>query len=143
MSARPEHDAHWREILTGPDMSGATAFLRFELIDFDSTDGWCEAYFTAGDETLNPAGNVQGGFIAAMLDEVMSVAGSIVQPGPAMVPTLQMTTNFLRPVPPGRLIGRGEVLRAGRTTLHTHGVLRDLTGTVLAEATAACVPRAL
>jgi uncharacterized protein (TIGR00369 family) len=74
----------------------------------------------------------------------MSVAGSIVQDGPAMAPTLQMTTSFIRPVPVGvRLIGRGEVVRKGRQAIFTQGFLSAEDGTLLAQATASCIPRSL
>jgi uncharacterized protein (TIGR00369 family) len=138
--------AHWMETLTG-DPAGfprATAFLGFELIDFDSDAGWCEAWFTLPSAATNPGGNAQGGFISAVLDEVMSVAGSIVQPPPAMSPTLQMTTSFIRPVPVGqRLKGRGEVIRRGRAAIFTEGWLWDASGKQLAGATASCIPRSL
>jgi uncharacterized protein (TIGR00369 family) len=143
VSDREALDRRWREMLSTGDMPGATRFLGFEFIDFDSHDGWCEAAFHPNEHTLNPAGKVQGGFISAMLDEVMSIAGSLVQPVYSMVPTLQMTTNFLRPVPAARLIARGEVVRSGRTTVHTRGMLYDTGRKLLAEASAACVPRAL
>ena len=87
--------AFWQDLLTRDDIPAAARFLNFELIAFDETEGWVEAAFTLPPEAGNPAGDGQGGFVAAMLDEVMSVAGSIVQDGPAMAPTLQMTTSFV------------------------------------------------
>lgn len=137
---REDFDKHWGNVLTG-EMPGATKFLGFELISFDSKLGVCEARFTVTDEMLNPGGNAQGGMISAMLDEVMSVAGVVIQKEVSLVPTLQMTTNFLRPVKKGTYIGRGEVLRPGRRALHTRGSLRDADGTIYAEATAACIPQ--
>lgn len=138
--------AHWMDALTGDPTSfpRATAFLGFELIDIDIEAGWCEAWFTLPSAATNPGGNAQGGFISAVLDEVMSVAGSIVQPPPAMSPTLQMTTSFIRPVPIGqRLKGRGEVIRRGRAAIFTEGWLWDAAGKQLAGATASCIPRSL
>ena len=100
--------------------------------------------FDVSPSFANPTGAVQGGFVSAMLDEVMSLAGSIAQDGPAMSPTLQMTTSYLRPVPIGeRLLGRGECVRRGRAALFTRGELTREDGTLLAQATASCIPRAL
>jgi|TARA_R110002020_G_scaffold406378_2_gene616436 uncharacterized protein (TIGR00369 family) len=137
--------SYWQEILGNPDRRPpATAFVNFELIGFDPEAGWCEAAFLAPSQAANPGGNVQGGFVTAMLDEVMSVAGSIVQGGPAMSPTLQMTTSFIRPVPVGvRLIGRGQVVRRGRAAIFTEGWLRNEGSDLLAQATASCIPRAM
>ncbi len=136
--------AYWEGVLGDGTRPPATDFVGFDLIAFDETAGWAEAAFCLPPEAKNPAGNAQGGFITAALDEVMSVAGSIVQDGPAMAPTLQMTVSFIRPVPVGvRLIGRGEVVRKGKAAIFTQGTLRLEGGTLLAQATASCIPRSL
>jgi acyl-coenzyme A thioesterase PaaI-like protein len=95
--------AHWDAILF--DLARrppATAFVNFECLGFDPDAGWCEAAFSLPREAANPAGDAQGGFVTVMLDEVMSIAGSIVQGGPAMSPTLQMTTSFFAACAGGR-----------------------------------------
>lgn len=136
--------AYWEGVLGDGTRPPATDFVGFDLIAFDETTGWAEAAFCLPPEAKNPAGNAQGGFITAALDEVMSVAGSIVQDGPAMAPTLQMTVSFIRPVPVGvRLVGRGEVVRKGKAAIFTQGTLRLEDGTLLAQATASCIPRSL
>ena len=135
---------YWQRILTAADMPPATTFVGFELIDFDPDAGWCEAWFCLPEAATNPGGNAQGGFITAALDEVMSLAGSIVQPPPAMSPTLQMTTSFIRPVPTGVLLkGRGEVVRQGKAAIFTEGWLWDEQDRLLAQATASCIPRSM
>ena len=136
---------YWQELLGDPaKRPPATAFVGFEMIAFDPDAGWCEAAFHLPAAATNPGGTAQGGFVTAMLDEVMSVAGSIVQGGPAMSPTLQMTTSFIRPVPvQTRLIGRGAVVRHGRAAIFTEGWLRNEDGTLLAQATASCIARSL
>ena len=92
--------------------------------------------FNALDAFLNPAGVVQGGFLAAMLDDTL---------GPALVaglesgdfaPTLDLHVQFLRPAYPGRLLGRGRVVRRGRNVAFLAGELTDIAGAVLAVATA-------
>lgn len=139
-----EKRAFWQDLLTRDDLPAAAKFLNFQLVDLDVKEGWVEAAFTLPPEAGNPAGDGQGGFVSAMLDEVMSIAGSIVQDGPAMAPTLQMTTSYIRPVPIGqRLIGRGECVRRGRAGIFTQGTLCREDGALLAQATASCIPRAL
>jgi len=140
MSA-PERDALWRKVLSLPSYAGATGFLGWELIDLDVERGICEVHFHGREEMMNPGGNMQGGFITAMLDDAMSVAACIVQPVYGMAPTLQMTTNFLRPVPMEKLRARGEVVRAGRSAVHTKGELFNMEGKLLATGVAACMPR--
>lgn len=136
-----ERDALWRKILTLPGYAGATGFLGWDLIDLDVKKGVCDVHFQGREEMMNPGGNMQGGFITAMLDDAMSVAACLVQPVYGLAPTLQMTTNFLRPVPMEKLRARGEVVRAGRSAVHTHGELYNMDGKLLATAVAACIPR--
>lgn len=42
-----------------------------QLIEHDQDRGWLKSGFEAKPEFLNPAGRVQGGFLAAMLDDTM------------------------------------------------------------------------
>ncbi len=124
MTDRGATEYYWDKTLTSDDLPPATAFLGFELISIDTEKGICEAHFILPPQAANPGGNAQGGFITAMLDEVMSVAGSVVQPSPAMSPTLQMTTSFIRPVAIGeRLKARGETVRQDRAAIFTQGWL--------------------
>jgi uncharacterized protein (TIGR00369 family) len=136
--------AYWEGVLGDGSRPPATDFVGFDLIAFDETEGWAEAAFCLPAQATNPGGTAQGGFVTAALDEIMSVAGSIVQDGPAMAPTLQLTVSFIRPVPVGvRLLGRGEVVRKGRQAIFTQGYLRGEDGKLLAQATASCIPRSL
>jgi len=135
---------YWDQILNADELPPATAFLGFQLTSIDVEKGRCDAQFRLPDAATNPGGSAQGGFITAILDEVMSVAGSVVQPPPAMSPTLQMTTSFIRPVPVGeRLDARGQVVRKGRAAIFTEGWLWNEDGTLLAQATASCIPKSL
>ena len=115
--------------------------MGLEMLDFSMEQGWVEVAFTAKPEFANPTGNVQGGFIAAMLDDAMSVAATIQSGFTKLVPTLQMTITFLRPVPVGRVLARGEVLRLGRSTAQLAGTLRLLDGTIAATAVSATAVR--
>ena len=48
--------------------------LGIEFVEIDGERGTVEVKFEAKPEFLNPAGNVQGGFLAAMLDDTMGPA---------------------------------------------------------------------
>ena len=48
--------------------------LGLEFVQIDGERGTIETKFEAKPEFLNPAGNVQGGFLAAMLDDTMGTA---------------------------------------------------------------------
>ncbi len=131
-----------RAILCDPAKHPPSArHLGFEVIDFSVENGWAEVAFTPRAEFANPAGDVQGGFVSAMLDDAMSVAASISRGLAVIVPTLQMTVSYLRPTPVARVIARGEVLRFSSSSVAMQGALRDAGGKLLAVAIASAVPR--
>jgi uncharacterized protein (TIGR00369 family) len=90
-------DDEIRALLSDPSRHPPCArHLGFELIDFSVGEGWAEVAFNPRPEFANPAGVVQGGFVCAMLDDVMSVAASISQRFAVIVPTLQTSVSYLR-----------------------------------------------
>jgi uncharacterized protein (TIGR00369 family) len=98
--------------------------------------GEIEVAFEAGHAFTNPMGNVQGGFLAAMLDDTLGPALVATLPDGEFAPTLELKVNFLRPVEPGRLTGTGKVVHRGGTIAFLSGELRDETGQPVATATA-------
>ena len=92
--------------------------------------------FNAKPEFLNPMGNIQGGFLAAMLDATMGqVVATTLHPD-EVSPTLELKINFLRPAAPGHLIGRGSVVHRGNSIAFVEGKLFDSDNYLLATATA-------
>ncbi len=115
--------------------------LGFELLVVRQADREVEVGFTARADLLcNPMGQVQGGYVCAMLDETMSVAGMITSGMTHVVPTLEMKTSFLRPAMPGSLRGVGRVVKWGRTVCFTEGELYDAEGRLLAKASGTAIP---
>ncbi|NQE60495.1 PaaI family thioesterase [Caulobacter sp. RHG1] len=115
--------------------------LGFELLAVRQADREVEVGFTARADLLcNPMGQVQGGYVCAMLDEAMSVAGMISSGMTHVVPTLEMKTSFLRPAMPGSLRGVGRVVKWGRTVCFTEGELYDAEGRLLAKASGTAIP---
>ncbi len=88
----------------------------------------------------NPMKQIQGGYLCAMLDEVMSVACMVASKMTAVAPTAEMKTSFFRPATPGPIKGVGRVVRWGRTLAFTEGELYDGDGRLLAKATGTAVP---
>lgn len=123
-------------------MPASAATLGWELVSVSPQDGTIEVAFTASEAFVNPAGVIQGGFLAAMLDETMGpalVAG--LNPGD-FAPTTDLHVQFLRPARPGRLLGRGRVVRRGKDVGFLAGELLDEDGAVVAVATATVQIRA-
>jgi uncharacterized protein (TIGR00369 family) len=126
----------WDVIEGRAEPPSAAVTLGFELIGVDPDAGTIEVAFTATDRFLNPMGVVQGGFLAAMLDDTLGPA-LVATLGPEeFAPTTDLHVQFLRPAKPGRLIGHGRVVRRGRDVGFLAGELTDEQGAVVAVATA-------
>ena len=123
-------------------MPPAAGVLGWELVSIDPDAGTIEVAFAATGEFLNPVGVIQGGFLAAMLDDTMGPA-LVATLGPGLfAPTADLHVQFLRPARPGRLTGRGRVVRRGKDVAFLAGELLDESGRVVAAATATALIRA-
>jgi uncharacterized protein (TIGR00369 family) len=121
----------------------AAVLLGWELVSVDPDAGTIEVAFAASDQFLNPAGAIQGGFVAAMLDDTLGPA-LVATLGPGQfAPTTDLHVQFLRPARPGRLTGRGRVVRRGRDVAFLAGELVDDSGQIVAVATATAQIRAI
>jgi uncharacterized protein (TIGR00369 family) len=101
----------------------------------EATDEHFKASFQVDQRFLNPVELVHGGFIAAMLDDVMSPAGQTLLGPDQHLATLEMKINFLRPAAAGRFIGEGRVVRRGRAAVFMEGSLMSEDGSLIATAT--------
>jgi uncharacterized protein (TIGR00369 family) len=107
-----------------------------ELLAVDPDAGTIEVAFQAAEAFLNPVGVIQGGFLAAMLDDTLGPA-LVATLGPGeFAPTTDLCVQFLRPAHPGRLVGRGRIVRKGKDVGFLSGDLADESGAVVATATA-------
>jgi uncharacterized protein (TIGR00369 family) len=126
----------WDAMAGRAPMPPAAATLGWELVDADPEVGTIEVAFTAGPELTNPMGNVQGGFLAAMLDDTLGPALVATLGAGQFAVTLELKVNFLRPASVGRLTGRGRVVHRGGSVAFLEGSLADAGGATLATATA-------
>jgi uncharacterized protein (TIGR00369 family) len=92
--------------------------------------------FTALPTFTNPAGNVHGGFIVAMLDECMGSAIVGIKEAEFLPVTISMSTDFIRPVLPGKVLGEGRITSMGKSSAFLEGKLLNVEGKLLARATA-------
>jgi uncharacterized protein (TIGR00369 family) len=114
----------------------AAATLGFEFIDADVEAGTIEVAFRAGKEFTNPAGNVLGGFVAAMLYDTVGPALLATLEPDRFQSTLQLQVSFLRPVRPGRVVGNGRVVHRDGDLVFLEASLLDADAAVIATATA-------
>ena len=110
--------------------------LGWRVLDARPADGWIKVGFEGRREFLNPAGFIQGGFLAAMLDDSMGPAMFIHTEGRLFTPTIDMHVSFLAPARPGKLTGEGQVIRVGGSIAFLEGRLMDADGLLVAKASA-------
>jgi uncharacterized protein (TIGR00369 family) len=122
----------------------AALLLGFELIAIDPEAGTIEVSFKAGEQFLNPAGHVQGGLLAAMLDDTLGPALVATLADGEWAPTLDLHVQFLASAKPGTLRGSGRVVRRGRDVAFLAGELRSADpDRLVATATATAMIRRL
>jgi uncharacterized protein (TIGR00369 family) len=83
---------------------------------------------------------VQGGFLAAMLDDTMGPALAATLAAGEIAPTLNLNVSFERPAKVGMLSGKGRVLKRGRDVCFLAGELYQ-DGQRVASATATALVR--
>lgn len=114
--------------------------LGLKFLQIDAEKGTIEVEFQAVRQFLNPVGNVQGGFLAAMLDDTMGPALVATLNDGEFAPTVNLNVQFHRPAKEGALIGKGRVMLRGREVCQLAAeLLQD--GKVVATATATAVIR--
>jgi uncharacterized protein (TIGR00369 family) len=90
----------------------------------------------AREKLANPAGVVQGGFLAALADSAMSTAAvTFLEHRRAAVANLEMKVSFLAPVPiGGDLTATASVVRGGRRVAFLEAEIVDGAGTTVVRA---------
>jgi len=134
----------WDGVAGRAPIPRAAATLGFDFIDADVERGTIEVAFTATEAFTNPAGNVLGAFVAAMLYDTLGPALLATLEPDQFQATLDLNVRFLRPVRPGRLVGRGRVVHRDGDIASLEASLHDVReasahdahGAVIATATA-------
>jgi uncharacterized protein (TIGR00369 family) len=119
----------WDAVEGRAPLPPAAATLGLEFIEADVANGTIELAFAATEAFTNPTGNVLGAFLAAMLYDTMGPALLATLEPDQFQSTLDLKVSFLRPVKPGRIVGRGRVA-------HRDGDIAYLGDATIATATA-------
>jgi uncharacterized protein (TIGR00369 family) len=126
----------WDVMLGRKPAPPAAVTLGFKLVDIDAEHGTIRVQFEGKEQFLNPMGNVQGGFLCAMLDDTLGPALVATLPKDHFAPTIELKVNFIKPAKPGVLIGTGRVVSRGGTIAFLSGELSTEHGELIATATA-------
>ena len=109
------------------------ALTPFEVLEARNDPGHVRLRFEPQPAFENHFGNVQGGFSVAMLDVLLSIA--VYLGSGRFLPTIELTTNFLAPVPIDQIEGEGTVLRAGASMVFAEASLYGPSGGLAVHAT--------
>lgn len=109
--------------------------LGWKVLDARPDEGWIRIGFEGRSEFRNPAGFIQGGFLAAMLDDTMGPAVFAATDGALYTATIDMNVSYLKPAKVGALTGEGQVVQLGKTVAFIEARLLDADGDLVARAT--------
>ncbi len=116
--------------------SNASRMLGMDITFMDESKGILEASFSAKEDFHNTIGNIQGGFLVAMLDDLMGYALGITLPTTQFAPTANLNVSFIRSARAGNLHGKGQILKQEGEVYHLAGKIYNEAGELLAAATA-------
>jgi uncharacterized domain 1 len=119
-----------------PPKAAETLGARF--ISINPEMGEIEVEFEAKEIFNNPAGNIQGGFLTAMLDDTMGPALAATLDKGEFAPTVSLNVQFFHPATVGKIIGYGKVVKKGKKICFLSGKLLQ-NDRVIATATASAL----
>lgn len=116
---------------TGRRRAAISDTLGSTFLDSNAEEGWIRVRYVGTPVFDNGSGLIQGGILAAMLDNVMSRAVGQRLDDSRIIQTLEMKTTFVGPAPIGAVIGEGQVVRQGRSIVFLEGRLFSEAGALL------------
>ena len=122
-------------------MPPTSALLGMSVVAVDQAAGTVRLQFLPKPEFCNPMGNVQGGFIVAMLDDAAALAAIVKSGTRITVPTIELKASFFGPAKLGApLFAEGRCVKLGRRIAFMEADLTDAGGTLLARLTTSALP---
>ncbi|MBD8506948.1 PaaI family thioesterase [Hoyosella sp. G463] len=121
------------------DHSPSARTLGFRVVD--AGHGTTTIRLVPAEYHYNAVGTVHGGILTAILDSAMGFAISTTLPEQTGYTTLDLNTQFLRPVSirTGPIEAVGSVVHIGRATATARGEIRTSEGKLCATATTRCM----
>ena len=110
-----------RRLLSAHPLPVCAQLTPFAIVSADLGAGRVEIEFAPQPAFGNFFGAVQGGFAVAMLDVVISLAAFASTR--TWLPTAEIKTSFLAPLPIGTCVGEARILKVGRQLAFGEGRL--------------------
>jgi uncharacterized protein (TIGR00369 family) len=117
----------------------AVALLGLQL---DSVEKGATVFSLVADEAHeNPMGTMHGGVVATLVDTAMGCAVSSTLPAGDAFTTLELSTNYVRPITlaTGRIRAEARVVHRGGRVATTEAHVYDDAGTLYAHASSTCM----
>jgi uncharacterized protein (TIGR00369 family) len=126
----------WDIIENRSPVAPVTRLLGWNLLELDDDRGTIRVEYTAIPDFLNPIGTIQGGIIAAMLDDAMGPVATAFLGGHLMAPTIELKTSFMRPAVVGPLLVVASVVHRASNVIFLAATMKDGHDRLIASATA-------
>ncbi len=118
-----------------PDNPNTLRLLGFDLQSWDEKTETIRVGFEARPEFRNPGGIIQGGMLAAMIDDAFGPL-LIIATSRTMRPlTLDLNVTYISAGQVGKFVCEARIIRRGRSTAFLEGELFDDKGELIARAT--------
>jgi uncharacterized protein (TIGR00369 family) len=121
-------------------MPATSVLLGFKLLELDSKKGFVRIRYEGKPEFCNPMGHVQGGIVAAMLDDAAAISAVVKSGERIVVPTLEFKTSFFAAARQGELFAEGRCLKLGKRVAFMESDLFDPEGRHLARMSCTAMP---
>ena len=121
------------------DPPPAVALLGLQL---DAVEKGATVFSVVADESHeNPMGTMHGGVVATLVDTAMGCAVSSTLPAGDAFTTLELSTNYVRPITSatGRIRAEARVVHRGGRVATTEAHVYDEAGTLYAHASSTCM----
>ena len=119
-----------------PKPAESSKSLGFELISLDMDRMQTRVRFEGKTAFTNPAGYIQGGYLAAMMDDTIGMLATLKTGTRALPSTIDLHTTFLRPGRVGAVEVAARLRNIGRQVIFAEADLYDARGKEAARATA-------
>ncbi len=118
-----------------PEEPNSLRMLGWELLDWDADAQKIKVGFQTRKEFRNPGGVIQGGIIAAMIDDAFGPM-CILASGRTKRPlTLDLNVSYLAAGQHGKFVCEARIIRQGKSISFVEGELFDENGELVARAT--------
>ena len=114
--------------------------LGCKILELDSARGTIRVEYLAKRDFCNPMGSVQGGFVAAMLDDAAAMSAIVKSGERIVVPTLEFKTTFFGAAKAGPLFVEGRCLKLGKRVAFMESDMFDPDGRHLARMSCTAMP---